>query len=313
MMVGLERELTRYQIAHTAELYYAYTYQAVRAKVHNPSLKVVTTVWDNSFGRFEYNYWPGLAMPPIFWRRRIHAQIQATIAGVDMFLPVTNYSAALLLDYGVPLKKITVVTPGLVKETRVKSTIVQDLGLAGRNIFLVVNRLVRSKGVYDVLYAWRRYLSHGAQNESVLVIVGAGPEMSNMVRLVNEWGIGNQVKFVGSIPNTDVRQLYPYAKAIILASLPTSVWQEQFGYVLGEAMSSGCPIIATCSGAIREVVGEAGILVDPGNPVMLSQAILQVSNNNISEKLRQASKVQSKLYDAARFQEQLVQVYKKLI
>jgi len=72
-LASLEKELANFDIAHTSEIFYFYTNQAVRAKKLNPKLKVVTTVWDNSFGRFEYNYWPGFKQPPKFWRDKIKA------------------------------------------------------------------------------------------------------------------------------------------------------------------------------------------------------------------------------------------------
>ena len=51
----------------------------------------------------------------------------------------------------------------------------------------------------------------------------------------------------------------------MLASLPTKGWEEQFGMVLIEAMACGTPVVACASGAIPEVLGGAGTLVEPGD------------------------------------------------
>ena len=45
---------------------------------------------------------------------------------------------------------------------------------------------------------------------------------------------------------------------LVLASLPTPFWEEQFGMVLAEAMAAHVPVVAAASGAIPEVVGVVG-------------------------------------------------------
>ena len=59
--------------------------------------------------------------------------------------------------------------------------------------------------------------------------------------------------------------LYAGASALVLASLPTKGWEEQFGMVLIEAMAAGTPVVACASGAIPEVLDGAGTLVEPGD------------------------------------------------
>ena len=113
-MKGLENELEHFDIAHTAEISYYFTNQAVRAKKINKNLKVVTTIWDNSFGRFEYNYWPKFSMPPKYWREKINQIIQENVKGVDLFLPVSEFSAQMLYDYGVPKEKVQILTPAVI-------------------------------------------------------------------------------------------------------------------------------------------------------------------------------------------------------
>ena len=195
MLFGLENELRAYDIAHTVELYNYYKLQAVRAKRLNTKLKVVTTVVDNTFGRFEYNYWPGFKMPPLYWRRQLKKIMDYNKAEVDKFLPVSHDAAGLLLDYGVPEKKIQVVIPGIVPAPVVDRTLFPP-ELAGKEAYLMVNRLVKEKGVYDVLYGWRIYLSKLLDSSTnLLVIVGKGPELQNMVRIVKERGLSDKVIF----------------------------------------------------------------------------------------------------------------------
>ena len=55
-----------------------------------------------------------------------------------------------------------------------------------------------------------------------------------------------------------------------MPSLPTPGWLEQFGRVAVEAMACGVPVVASDTGALPDVVGDAGLLVPPGDPEALA-------------------------------------------
>ena len=312
-MTGMEDELIDFNIAHTAELSYFYTMQAIRAKEKNKNLKVVATIWDNSFGRFEYNYWLGLAMPPKYWREKINNIIKENISGADMFLPVTEYSKEMLLDYGVPEEKIKILTPAIVMPNDVDDNILEEMDLSGKEIYMVVNRMVKEKGVYDVFYGWKIYLHENSDKNKILLIIGDGPERNNLMRLASEHSIDASIKFIQQLPNQKVRQLSKHAKCLILGSLATPVWQEQFGYVLAEAIINNCPVVSTYSGAIPEVIGSAGILFSPGNPVELKKALVKLDDENTYKTLKENCEIEKKRFEVNKFREELSSLYKKLV
>ncbi len=311
-MFGLEKKLAGFDVAHVGELYNFYTTQAVRAKKLNPKLKVVATVWENSFGRFEYNYWPGFSVPPRYWRQKLASIMQENIAGVDMFIPATNDAADLLRDAGVPDSKITVVTPGIIPAPAGAKAVLPEI-VRDKEIYLVVNRLVKEKGVYDVLYGWRIYLSKQPKNhDKVLLIVGEGPEKKNMMRLVEEWGMNNTIIFIPQVPYSQVLGLYQQARCLILGSIPQTAWQEQFGYVLGEAIGVGTPIIATYCGAIEEVVGEAGILVPPAHPIALAKALHEIDKPTVYARLKAGCDKEKAKFNAQTYANTVAHIYESL-
>lgn len=310
---GLEDRLAEFDVVHAGELYNYYTYQAVMAKQHYPNLKVVATVWENSFGRFEYNYWPGFSVPPRYWREKLQAIMQANVRGVDMFLPATQDAADLLEDYGVPTTKIKVVTPGIIPVGSAEATAL-PADLVGKKTYLMVNRLVKEKGVYDVLYAWRRYLRKTTQPaQKVLAIVGSGPEEKNMRRLVRDWQMEDRIIFIPQVPYQTVLGLYQGAHCLILGSIPQTAWQEQFGYVLAEAICAGTPIVATYCGGIPEVVGTAGLLVPPAHPIALSNALLQLDDAAVYARVQAGCLVEKTKFAVETYSQEVAAVYRSLV
>lgn len=64
-------------------------------------------------------------------------------------------------------------------------------------------------------------------------------------------------------PTSDMRSVYAQARVLLMPS----VWEESFGRTAVEAQLNGIPVLASRRGALPEVVGEAGLLLDPHEPV----------------------------------------------
>lgn len=127
-------------------------------------------------------------------------------------------------------------------------------------------RLETYKGV-DVLL---RAMAHLPDAE--LSIAGEGPQRSHLVELAATLGIEQRVTFLGHL-GADLPAFYRDLDVLAVPSLPTKSWLEQFGRVVVEGMASGVPVVASRSGALPDVVGEAGVLVEPGDPKKLADGI----------------------------------------
>jgi glycosyltransferase involved in cell wall biosynthesis len=101
-----------------------------------------------------------------------------------------------------------------------------------------------------------------------LVIVGQGPERDALEALATELGIGAVVRFAGLRPQV------PSFHYLFDVSVLCSV-SEGFPNSLVEAMAAERPIVATDVGGVRDAVrdGETGLLVPPGSPTQLAEAI----------------------------------------
>ena len=118
-----------------------------------------------------------------------------------------------------------------------------------------------------------------------LVLVGQkGWLWEEIFQTVNKLGLQDRVLWTGYIPDEDRVLFYNTADFLVYPS-----WYEGFGMPLLEALQSGCPVIASRVSAIPEVVGKAGLLVDPSRPEEISQAILRlVEEPGLKKQLREA-------------------------
>jgi glycosyltransferase involved in cell wall biosynthesis len=135
-----------------------------------------------------------------------------------------------------------------------------------------VGRLTPEKGV-DVL------LRAAAGNPRWRVrIVGDGPVRAGLERLAGELGVADRSRFVAPLDHAHLPHLYRELDVLAVPSLPTRRWVEQFCRVAVEAMASGVPIVASASGSLPEVVGDAGLLIPPGDPDALAAALRQLAD-----------------------------------
>ena len=89
---------------------------------------------------------------------------------------------------------------------------------------------------------------------------------------------------------------------------------EGFGLPVLEAMTLGAPVVASISSSLPEVAGDAAVLIDPNDPAILAEAILQViSDRQLRQKLIQKGKERAKLYSWERTAEETLKAYKSLL
>jgi len=130
-----------------------------------------------------------------------------------------------------------------------------------------VGRLEAHKGVSVLVDAV------AAVPEVSLEIVGDGPERDALASQITRLGLGGRVRISGFTSPEELPAVYRRFDVLAIPSLETPGWIEQFGRVAVEAMASGVPVVASDSGSLPEVVGDAGLLVPPGDAVALAEAL----------------------------------------
>jgi glycosyltransferase involved in cell wall biosynthesis len=146
---------------------------------------------------------------------------------------------------------------------------------SGRKI-LAVGGLEKYKGFHHLLRAGAILCSRGLDYE--IDIVGGGKEANSLKRLAAELQIEKRVKFLGWLPSDEVRTAM--SRATILVH-PSSGPGDAVPTVIKESMALGTPVVASHIAGIPELLdgGRCGILVPPGNPQELANAIEKLLTN----------------------------------
>jgi glycosyltransferase involved in cell wall biosynthesis/GT2 family glycosyltransferase len=170
-----------------------------------------------------------------------------------------------------------------------------------------VGRLEPHKGVDVLLKAvatrpdWR------------LELTGDGPQRSILEALAAELGIADRVRFLGHAGGAELAARYQAVDVVAVPSRPWPGWLEQFCRVAVEAMASGTPVVASRTGAIPDVVGEAGVLVDPDDPVALAGGLADALESARWTTLRAAGLARSREFTWTRVAEQHLAVYREAL
>ena len=135
---------------------------------------------------------------------------------------------------------------------------------------LQVASLNQNKAVHDLIRAIPIVLEQFSGLK--VIIIGEGPERTNLESLSQSLGLTEQIRFLGIQNKAQVADWMRSSDCLVL----TSHWENQ-PVVLLEALACGLPVIATNVGGIPEIVNsENGILVPPNDPIPLAKGIIQV-------------------------------------
>jgi glycosyltransferase involved in cell wall biosynthesis len=286
-LFNLEKNIFGSDIIHVAETYYNYTHQAIKAKQKGLVKKIVSTCWEviphNNEG--------------IAGRKRFK---KLAYKHIDHFITPTKLAKDTLIIEGVPSNKITVISMGI---NLSKFRSVKKLKNKKWLDILFIGRFVEEKGLRELIAA---FLLLSKEFKSVkLTLIGSGPLESI---------IPNDPKIIfKSVPYHLIHKEYAKADIFCLPSKKTVYWQEQFGMVLVEAMACGLPIVTTDTGAIKEVVENAGIYAKPTATSLYKNLKKLITNHQLRIKLSKLAITRAKLrYDHRKTASKIARLYKNV-
>ncbi|HML22763.1 MAG TPA: glycosyltransferase [Aggregatilinea sp.] len=290
--LGAEIRDFRPDVVHIdEEPYNAATWQALW-HARRAGAKTLFFSWQNIARRYP---------PPFSWGERwvlrhVDRAIMGTQSAADVWR-AKGYTGALTVIPQFGVDPVLFSPPEMPRSGEEPFTV----GFAGR--------LVEEKGGADLLDAltqlpvpWR------------LRIAGDGPEKDALIAQAGRLGAADRLSFV-ALPSTEMPTYYRGLDALVIPSLTRPNWKEQFGRVIVEAMACGVPVVGSDSGAIPDVIGDAGRIVPEGDVAALAAALRDLA---VSPELRRDLGARGRdrvlgQFTQAQVAVQTVEVYRALV
>ncbi|HEX5435620.1 MAG TPA: glycosyltransferase family 1 protein [Gemmatimonadaceae bacterium] len=254
--------------------------------IHDAAVFAVPEAFSPRFGR-----WYRFLLPRLARRARL-------------VLTVSEFSASELVQRaGVARTKLRVVPPGsehlhLIEADR---SILDRFSLIGQPFVLAVGSQSPHKNLARLMEAVGPLSDRGYR---IVVAGGVNP------RIFGGMTMGpDAFTAVGYVTDGELRALYEAASCLVFPSL-----YEGFGHPPLEAMSLGCPVVASSAASIREVCGDAAVYCDPHQPEDIRRAILEVINApERGAELRRRGAARAAMFSWKRTARQIFEMVEELI
>jgi len=268
-LIGFDRALgAGVQIVNARETFQPSSQLACRYRSSHPRARVVVSVFENIPFRYEDS--------------AVLAKVKDEVRDrADLFVANSPETRRALELEGVPAYRVRVIPPGVDTDRfspgcataaiRAKWRVTE-----GQVAIVYAGRLIREKGLVELVTALAPQLRGAQRDAPVLVLHGAGPEEPRLRRTVAALGLAHAVRFSDWTETHRMPDVYRSADLVVMPSLPTPYWSEQFGFNLVEAMACGRAVLSTNSGSIPSVVGDAAVLVPPYNPDALAAELARL-------------------------------------
>lgn len=269
-------------------------------------IKTIVTLHDLAWRFFPENFRPeGVVWWRFAWPRSLkksaHIVVDSESTKQDM-----------LKFYRLPEEKITVIYPyislHLLETSSENLNVLKERYNLPERYILYVGALRKNKNLELLLKAFQ--ILKKEKNISQKLVL-AGPKEWGNERIfleITRLNLENEVIVTGAISDDDLPLIYKSADVFVFPSL-----YEGFGYPPLEAMACETPVVVSNTSSLPEIVGDAGLYIDPLNPRDIAEKIYQVlSSPSLAEKLRNLGLKRMKQFSMEKMVQKYLEVYKKV-
>ncbi len=211
------------------------------------------------------------------WSQRIYydAMLPATLWRADEVIAVSDHlRKEIISSHPWAASRVRTVHEGVNLSSFLSDS--QDEGGGPRQespYLLFVSTLFPYKRADQAIRAFARAAKRMDRDELRLKLAGKDPghESQRLGKIAREEGVLDRIDLLGAVPHDDMPALYRGASVLLF---PSTV--ETFGLPVLEAMAAGTPVIASNRMSVPEIVGDAGIIVDPDETDDFTDAICRL-------------------------------------
>jgi glycosyltransferase involved in cell wall biosynthesis len=261
-----------------------------------PPGPLVLTVYDMAHERFpaifRRRWWN--SDDPARWKRAI-------VGRADRVVCISESTRRDLIEFlGVGERKTRVIHCGSTDWSAVAAEGIPGLR---QPFFLWVGERHTYKNFAATLFAWA---TSGAAGSTSILCAGGGPLRPAEHEQAAKLGILDKVRQM-TLRDSELKWAYEHAAGLLYTSQC-----EGFGLPLIEAMSLGCPVVASGASSMPEVAGEVAIYVDPGDPESIRDGIEECLATGRDEPMRARLRAQAALFSWDRCAEAHEALYREL-
>jgi alpha-1,3-rhamnosyl/mannosyltransferase len=174
---------------------------------------------------------------------------------------------------------------------------------------LFVGVLKPHKNVHGLIRAFSMIPPHKRDDYQLAIVGKKDRAYPSLLRLRKELALERQVIFTGQVSQNDLHLLYSGATVFVLPSL-----NEGFGVPALEAMAYGIPVVASNNSSLPEVVGNAGLLVDPDDGGAIANALERLlSDADLRQQLSRRGEERARLFSAREAALKHLELYREVL
>jgi len=228
----------------------------------------------------------------------------------DRVITVSHHTRDdLMRILGLPPEKIAVVYNGIDSKYHPQNRNGHPGSLPSDPFILYVGRFDPYKNVVGLIRSFNRFCRDRKDNPRLVLAGHLDPRYPEAIQIVEELGLQARVSFLDGATEEELIQLYSAARILILPSL-----YEGFGLPPLEAMACGTPVIASDRGSLPEVVGDAGLIIDPEGEDSIAGAIERLwESDTLRSELREKGLRRAKDFSWEKTARETLKVYEELM
>lgn len=269
---------------------------------------VVLTLFDMNYKRYPQTC-------DFMFRKYLQFLLPITKKSAKKIITISEFSKSEIVSLlNIDPSKIEIILLGAHEKFRCNKNQIEiekvktKYGISG-DFILTVGTLEPRKNMAKLVDAFNIIKKDLNIKHKLVICGGKGWYYDNIFTTIKDNGLEKEIVFTGYVDDEDLPVLYSAADIFAFPSI-----YEGFGLPVLEAMSCGCPVVASNTSSIPEVTGDAAVLVTPFDSNDIAKGLLQVINNmDFKNELIKKGLERSKIFSWHSAAKKLLNIFKTTI